>query len=99
MGNMNNGAKLKRRRIQLNMSQSEFGRMVGLSASTICRLETDESRWAMMRDGTVDRIFNGFDTAKSEQEDVVSNTEQKKQTTFSERLSQSMADYESKKEK
>lgn len=53
---MGNCEKLKWNRKKLRLTQKQFAEAVGLSLSTICRLECDETAWQTMRDETVDRI-------------------------------------------
>lgn len=57
--------KLKFNRRRLKMSQQEFAKLVGLSQSTIHKLETDETAWATLKSETVDKIYSHFDTMAS----------------------------------
>lgn len=58
-------AKLKWNRKRLKMSQQEFANLVGLSLSTIRKLETDETAWGTLKSTTVDKIYSHFDTMTS----------------------------------
>lgn len=58
-------AKLKWNRKRLKMSQQEFAKLVGLSMSTIRKLETDETAWGTLKSTTVDKIYYHFDSMAS----------------------------------
>ena len=57
--------KLKWNRKRLMMTQKEFGDMVGLSATTICKLERDETAWGVIQADTADKIASHFEKMSS----------------------------------
>lgn len=61
--------KLKWNRKRLGMNQREFANLVGVSAATICKLETDETAWLTVRNETENRITAQFEKMSSWQPD------------------------------
>lgn len=57
--------KLKWNRKRLGLSQQQFADKVGLSVSTIRRLEWDETAWLTVRNDTVDKIHSLYDNMAS----------------------------------
>ena len=62
---MGNCAKLKWNRRRLGLTQAEFAKKAGVSSTTICKLERDETAWRTMRDDTVDRVYAMFEPMNS----------------------------------
>lgn len=62
---MGNCVKLKWNRKRLGLTQKEFAKKVGLSPTTIAKLEVDESAWATIRSSTVDKITDLYSSMAS----------------------------------
>lgn len=62
--------KLKWNRRKLGMTQRELGDKIGVSHSTICKLENDETAWITLRDSTDDLIYEKLRTLGSWQSDI-----------------------------
>lgn len=52
--------RLKWNRKKLGMSQQDLANKIGISVSTISKLETDETAWATIRDMTEDAVSDVF---------------------------------------
>lgn len=62
--------KLKWNRRKLGMTQRELGDKIGVSHSTICKLENDETAWITLRDSTDDAVYEKLRALGSWQSDV-----------------------------
>lgn len=70
---MNNCMRLKEVRTKMGISQRALGKKLGLSSWTICKLETDETKWRAMTPSTTDKInslFDGTFEYDSEKEEI-----------------------------
>lgn len=59
---MNRSNNLKWRRKEAGLSRREFANIAGVSMGTIGRLESDETTWDTMQDGTTDKILNALES-------------------------------------
>lgn len=64
--------RLKWNRRKLGLTQKELADRIGIGVNTICKLETDETAWATIRDATDDAISNIFSDLGSWQCDIES---------------------------
>lgn len=62
--------RLKWNRKKLGMSQQDLANKIGVSVSTISKLETDETAWATIRDTTEDAVSDVFRSLGSWQCDL-----------------------------
>ena len=78
---MNRSNNLKWRRKEAGLSRREFANMAGVSMGTIGRLESDETTWDTMQDGTTDKILAALESISTQEtkkkiEPVVEETEE-----------------------
>lgn len=68
---MNRSNNLKWRRKEAGLSRREFANIAGVSMGTVGRLESDETTWDTMQDGTTDKILNALESLSKRDDKVV----------------------------